>query len=155
MKVTFNKDGFPYINGKKAWRWDCDGKSGGRGSYWRTRDGKYIMKLGYVGNIQCKREAEVWDIVKDTPVAKYFAPVLASGTTDSNADNCNENLKQREWVVVEYIEGRHNEDTWNAFYDVEDEICKFVEPSDMHRGNVWTNSKTNQVVIIDYGYFKI
>lgn len=111
-----------------------------------------------------KREAEVWDAVNGTDLAKYFAPVLAH-TDDFEyimmeravSVLCDMGVRQ-DYDLPRYygFEDETITEQYNDFCDEIEMVCRShgIEASDLHPGNVAIMSD-GRMAMIDYGFFDL
>jgi hypothetical protein len=107
----------------------------------------YVLKCKITNpsfNHQNKREVHVWDKVKKTKVAKYFAPI---------------SWHSKDFLFVVQRRG-YNKPTMSTVCKLETKLTRINEPklnhildcvcTDLHQGNV--RELNNQFRIIDYGW---
>ena len=130
LKVTFDKDDKPKVNGRITSPY---GNSGGRSVY-VSADKKYILKVddhNYVHN-----DAEVYSRI-DSNDRKYFVPVVAQGHTDEGYA----------WSIQKFLQL-----SWKKSYkdvDIVTDLTNKYGLEDIHSDN-WAIYK-GQPIIFDYG----
>ena len=107
-----------------------------------VRLGDFAIKVAGPFSEQCRRERDFWNEVKDTPDARFFAPLLEFGEFDDGHSYC-----VQPWFPQTYwqdIKDHHR----HQLYELEARF-KF---EDMHNANWCVNPITNQVLIFDYAW---
>ncbi len=136
-----------YINGKEAKELTINGRSPGcRGPKFMNKNKTIIVKIAtYGGSQQCLNECKIWNKLKAKD-RKYFAPILASGTSKWNGS-------RRTWCAMEFIPGLCPaiEKQENKWHSVINKLANKYRLDDIHEYNWKVCSRRKHLVIFDYG----